>query len=207
MQEDVNGFDKRFRPLRPESRLRLIARFTLGPLVWVAALIIAVWALDRTDAIKVGLVAAAASCLLATIVLGLLWLGRRREARRYAHRAYRKPDETFGEWRHRVRSDIEWGHQTLARNVPAYRPLAFAPPYGNYGQDGTNDERIPGDLLGWLSGRYDAVFTQDVNARARPGDGPPLGRIQVTRSTSGGDFYYSLLSGEHEELNRDENAP
>ena len=33
---------------------------------------------------------------------------------------------------------------------PAYQPLAFAPPYGSYGQDGTNDPRIPDDLLGWL---------------------------------------------------------
>ena len=33
---------------------------------------------------------------------------------------------------------------------PAYKPLAFAPPYGSYGQDGTNDPKIPDDLLGWL---------------------------------------------------------
>ena len=66
--------------------------------------------------------------------------------------------------------------------IPAYRPLAFAPPYGNYGQDGTNDPRIPDHLLGWLTQRYDAIFTQDVNARARPGSGPPLGRLQVTRA-------------------------
>ena len=68
-----------------------------------------------------------------------------------------------------MRSDIEWGQDALADHIPAYRPLAFAPPYGSYGQDGTNDPRIPEDLLGWLTERYDAVFTQDRNARAHRG--------------------------------------
>lgn len=109
--------------------------------------------------------------------------------------AYAQAGETFDAWRRRTRSDIEWGRRTLARRVPAYRPLAFAPPYGSYGQDGTNDRRIPRDLLAWLSRRYDAIFTQDVNARARPGGGPPLGRIEVTRATTGGDLHAMLLSG------------
>jgi hypothetical protein len=87
------------------------------------------------------------------------------------------------------------GETTLSQHITAYVPLAFAPPYGNYGQDGTNDPRIPPDLLEWLMQRYDAVFTQDVDARARPGDGPPLGRFQVTRSTTGADLYERLLSG------------
>lgn len=111
--------------------------------------------------------------------------------------AYEEQGENFDEWRERVRSDIEWGRQTLAEHVPGYEPLAFAPPYGNYGQDGTNDPRIPGDLLGWLTEEFDAVFTQDVNARAHAGSGQPLGRIQVTRATSGGDVHASLLSGEN----------
>ena len=48
----------------------------------------------------------------------------------------------------------------------------------------------------WLTHRYDAVFTQDMNARAHPGAGPPLGRIQVTRATAGGDLHEKMLSGE-----------
>ena len=44
--------------------------------------------------------------------------------------------------------------------------------------------------------RYDAVFTQDVNARAHARSEQPLGRIQVTRATTGGDLYEMLLSGE-----------
>ena len=109
--------------------------------------------------------------------------------------AYQKPDEDFDGWRERVRSDIASGQTTLSDHIPAYRPLAFAPPYGNYGQDGTNDKRIPGDLLGWLERRYGAIFSQNVNARAKPGSGQPLGRIQVTRVTTGGSLHEQLLSG------------
>ena len=109
--------------------------------------------------------------------------------------AYEKLGESLDRWRDRVRSDIDGGQQALADQVSAYEPLAFAPPYGSYGQDGTNDKRIPGDLLGWLTQRYDVVFTQDVNARAHPGSGQPLGRIQVTRATTGGSLNELLLSG------------
>jgi peptidoglycan/xylan/chitin deacetylase (PgdA/CDA1 family) len=110
--------------------------------------------------------------------------------------AYKEQGEDFAGWRERVRSDITWGQDTLAEHTPEYEPLAFAPPYGNYGQDGTNDERIPDDLLGWLTDRYDAVFTQDVNSRARAGADQPLGRAQITRTVSGGDLHAWLLSGE-----------
>ncbi len=110
--------------------------------------------------------------------------------------AYEEPGEGFDGWRDRVHSDIAWGQTTLADHISAYQPLAFSPPYGSYGQDGTNDSRIPDDLLGWLTQRYDAVFTQDVNARAHAGSEQPLGRIQVTRATTGGDLYELLLSGQ-----------
>jgi peptidoglycan/xylan/chitin deacetylase (PgdA/CDA1 family) len=109
--------------------------------------------------------------------------------------AYEEQDEDFDGWRERVRSDIEWGQDALAEHGDGYRPLAFSPPYGSYGQDGTNDEKIPPDLLAWLSDRYEAVFTQDVDARARPGAKQPLGRIQVTRGVTGGDLHARLLSG------------
>ncbi len=110
--------------------------------------------------------------------------------------AYLKEGESFEEWQERVRSDIEWGERTLAKHVPGYEPYAFALPYGSYGQDGTNDPRIPPDLLGFLTSRFDVVFTQDVNALAKPGAEQPLGRIQVLRATTGGELRESLLTGE-----------
>ena len=109
--------------------------------------------------------------------------------------AYKEQGEDFDGWQQRVRSDIRWGQHTLADHTSAYKPLAFAPPYGSYGQEGTNDPKIPDDLLGWLSDRYDLIFTQDVNSHAQPGGGPPLGRFQVSRETTGGELHDHLHTG------------
>ena len=110
--------------------------------------------------------------------------------------AYKKEGEDFAGWQKRAEPDIEWGQTTLADHIPEYRPLAFAPPYGNYGQDGTNDDRIPRELLPWLKQRYGTIFTQDRNARADPGSEQPLGRIVVTRTETAGALREKLLAGE-----------
>jgi peptidoglycan/xylan/chitin deacetylase (PgdA/CDA1 family) len=106
--------------------------------------------------------------------------------------AYRESGESLEDWRDRVFSDIAWGGERLAAEISAYRPLGFAPPYGNYGQDGTNDERIPVELLAWLRDRYRVIFTQDRSFFARPDAEQPLGRLQVTRGLSGGDLHSKL---------------
>ena len=87
MPEDIQGFDERFRPLRPASRPKLIAAIVLGPVLWLVALSVAAWLLARTDAIEIGLLVTAASFVIAAVVLSLLRLGRGREERRYADRA------------------------------------------------------------------------------------------------------------------------
>jgi len=106
--------------------------------------------------------------------------------------AYEQRRESFEEWQERVFGDIAWGEEELAANISAYRPLAFAPPYGAYGQDGTNDERIPGALLDWLTMEFGVVFTQDRDPFAKPGAESPLGRFEVTRAVTGGDLYEAL---------------
>ena len=58
-----------------------------GPILWLAALLLASWVLDQTNAIELGLVVTAASFVFAAVVLSLLRLARRREERRYADRA------------------------------------------------------------------------------------------------------------------------
>lgn len=106
--------------------------------------------------------------------------------------AYEQPRESFEEWQERVFGDIAWGEEELAENIPSYRPLAFAPPYGAYGQEGTNDERIPEALLDWLTMEFGVVFTQDRDPFAKPGAESPLGRFEVTRAITGGDLYAAL---------------
>jgi hypothetical protein len=85
--EDAHGFEDPFRPLRPASRPKLIAAFVLGPILWVVALVVASWLLDRTNAIELGLLVTAASFVFAAVVLSLLRFGRQREERRYEDRA------------------------------------------------------------------------------------------------------------------------
>jgi peptidoglycan/xylan/chitin deacetylase (PgdA/CDA1 family) len=105
--------------------------------------------------------------------------------------AYRGSEEVLGGWRERVFSDITYGEKQLDHHVPGYRPLAFAPPYGNYGQAGTNDRRIPRELLARLELSFEVVFTQDRPAFAVPGAGNPLGRAKIETE----EQLHDLLSG------------
>jgi hypothetical protein len=110
--------------------------------------------------------------------------------------AYRGSEERLDGWRERVFSDITWGEEQLSFRVRGYRPLAFAPPYGNYGQTGTNDQRIPRELLGRLFDSFDVVFTQDRSGLASPGAGnaEPVGRFEVTREVSEAELHAFLVS-------------
>jgi peptidoglycan/xylan/chitin deacetylase (PgdA/CDA1 family) len=95
--------------------------------------------------------------------------------------AYRGTEEVLGGWRERVFGDISWGQRQLAFRVPGYRPLAFSPPYGNYGQLATNDRAIPRLLLERLHQTFTLVFTQDRPGLAIPGAGTrrPIGRFDM----------------------------
>jgi peptidoglycan/xylan/chitin deacetylase (PgdA/CDA1 family) len=102
--------------------------------------------------------------------------------------AYRAGGEGFGDWWRRASGDLEWGQAQLAAHVPGYKPLAFAPPYGNYGQVSTNDPRIPPRLGGWLRDRFGLVFVQQPAAYARRGE-TLVPRLQVTRRMAGGEIH------------------
>ena len=110
--------------------------------------------------------------------------------------AYRGSEERIDGWRERVFSDISWGEEQLLVHVRGYRPLAFAPPYGNYGQAGTNDPRIPRLLLARLMESFDVVFTQDRSGFASPrtGTAAPYGRIEITPEVSEDELHRLLTS-------------
>jgi hypothetical protein len=98
--------------------------------------------------------------------------------------AYRGSEEVLGGWRERVFSDLTYGEQQLGYNVEGYRPLAMAPPDGNYGQVATNDRHIPREFLTRAQMSFAVVFTQDRSGFATPGAKNPLGRIPVTPDVS-----------------------
>jgi peptidoglycan/xylan/chitin deacetylase (PgdA/CDA1 family) len=95
--------------------------------------------------------------------------------------AFRGTEEVLGGWRERVFGDLSWGEKQLAFRVRGYRPLAFSPPYGNFGQRATNDPEIPRLLLERLHLSFPLVFTQDRPAPVRAGIGTqaPIGRFDM----------------------------
>jgi peptidoglycan/xylan/chitin deacetylase (PgdA/CDA1 family) len=96
--------------------------------------------------------------------------------------------EDIGAWQRRVVGDLNWGDAQLAKHVPGYRKLSFAPPYGNFGQVGTDDPRIPQLLGDWLRKRFGVIFVQDPAQYARPGEAV-VPRLQITRKMTGGDLH------------------
>ncbi|MEN3284986.1 MAG: hypothetical protein V7607_6126 [Solirubrobacteraceae bacterium] len=104
----------------------------------------------------------------------------------YANRVL--ASESLGSWEHRVVADLEWGQSKLRSHVPSYRPLSFAPPYGNFGQLATDDPGIPGRLGAILRQRYGIVFVQQPAHYARPGE-TVVPRLQITRKMAGGDIH------------------
>jgi peptidoglycan/xylan/chitin deacetylase (PgdA/CDA1 family) len=96
--------------------------------------------------------------------------------------------ESLGDWEHRVVADLDWGQATLRKHVPSYRPLSFAPPYGNFGQLASDDAGIPGRLGALLRERYGIVFVQQPAGYARPGESV-VPRLQITRKMAGGDIH------------------
>ena len=108
--------------------------------------------------------------------------------------AYRGAEEVLGGWRERVFSDISYGEQQLSFHVNGYRPLAFAPPHGNYGQAGSNDPRIARELLTRLLDSFELVFTQDRSGLATPGAANPLGRIEITQAITDAQLHALLTT-------------
>jgi uncharacterized membrane protein (DUF485 family) len=84
MADEDHPFETRFRPLRPASRRTLIAAMTVGPLLWVVALVVVAALANRTDAIGFALLIAAASFVIGFVGLAVLRRARTREERRYA---------------------------------------------------------------------------------------------------------------------------
>ena len=96
--------------------------------------------------------------------------------------------ESLAGWEQRVSADLGWGQAALRNHVPSYRPLSFAPPYGNFGQLATDDPGIPGRLGALLRERYGLVFVQQPARYARPGEAV-VPRLQITRKMTGGDLH------------------
>jgi hypothetical protein len=85
--------------------------------------------------------------------------------------------ESFTSFLGRVRSSILWGAHEFATQVPGFQRLAFALPHGNFGQQRTNDARIPQFMLPWLKHHFAVVFGGDYLGRAAGGQYGITGRF------------------------------
>ena len=98
--------------------------------------------------------------------------------------------ESFEAYTRRVLGDIEAGRRALEREIPGFEPHAFSLPYGSFGQDATNDPRIP-LFLGWaLQARFPAVFIVDPPAYTTPATpAGRIGRYEVHTDTTTDELY------------------
>jgi poly-beta-1,6-N-acetyl-D-glucosamine N-deacetylase len=113
----------------------------------------------------------------------------------YAYRQY-KPGrglESFAEYKRRVEHDVLWAKRTMTEQLPGFSPLSFAVPFGSYGQDRTNDPRIPRFMSRLLARHFHAVFMTDPPEYTTPSTSrAALGRIELHADT-GTDKLYRWL--------------
>lgn len=104
----------------------------------------------------------------------------------YANLMYRSESgiESLADYTRRVVTDIMWGQDRLDEELPAFSPLSFSVPYGNLGDDGSNDPRIAGLFGSFLQRRFDAVFGSNEVAFNHPRDRDGvLTRIEIFQDT------------------------
>jgi hypothetical protein len=78
--------------------------------------------------------------------------------------------EKFTAFKRRVTDDILAGRRLMTATIPGFRPLAFAVPYSNYGQQQTNYAPIGAWEIGWLQRTFAVVFVQDRRVYNLPGN-------------------------------------
>ncbi len=105
--------------------------------------------------------------------------------------------EPFESWRDRIEGDVSTGIALLSAHIPGYQPIAFAVPYNDYGQLGSNDERVVPELEQFFRSRFGFWFTQPPTEPAfnSSGGGPSQQRFSVESDTSA-DVLYAWLSAQ-----------
>jgi len=73
--------------------------------------------------------------------------------------------ESFAQFQQGLAANMTWGEQQLKQRLPGFRPLSMAIPESDFGQNATNDLRIPTFVLSWLNQHYPVVFGGDYLSR------------------------------------------
>ena len=67
----------------------------------------------------------------------------------------------------RMATELDGFYHQLEQKVPGYKPWSMAIPESDYGQAGTNNNKIPPFVLGWLDRHFPVVFGGDYLDRRR----------------------------------------
>jgi peptidoglycan/xylan/chitin deacetylase (PgdA/CDA1 family) len=118
---------------------------------------------------------------------------RNRTGPYYANLLYRRGKrETFTTFKRRVTADILLGRRLLGSRIPDFVPIAFAPPYGDYGQHRTNYAPITAWEREWLKRTFEVFFVQDRRVYNLPGN--PIGQRYGVRSSTTAEALYQWLA-------------
>lgn len=127
----------------------------------------------------------------------------------YAYRQYHpgKGLESFAAYKRRVEHDVLWAKRTMSEQLPGFSPVSFAVPYGSYGQDRTNDPRIPRFMSRFLRRHFQAVFMTHPPEYTTPATSrSALGRIELNEDI-GADTLYRWLRDRIPARNPQQPAP
>lgn len=69
--------------------------------------------------------------------------------------------EKFANFKGRLAGNMAWGKSELQQEIPGFQSYSMAVPESDYGQNETNDQRIPPYTLSWLDRHYEVVFGGD----------------------------------------------
>jgi peptidoglycan/xylan/chitin deacetylase (PgdA/CDA1 family) len=104
--------------------------------------------------------------------------------------------ETFAAYRRRATADIRAGVALMRKHVPGYVGHSYALPYGDYGQNDSNDPRIKAFFKPWLLQRFPVIFTQRDPVFSTPRDlRDEARRYEVHTETTVPQLYRWLRSG------------
>lgn len=114
----------------------------------------------------------------------------------YAFRRYTesKGVETYAEWQQRVSRDLFKARKALVGQ--GFAPAALAVPGGDYGQNATNDPRIPGHVRGLINSQFGVAFVRGIaNYPPYTRRKGPAARYELGHTTTADNLYNWLRAG------------
>ena len=102
--------------------------------------------------------------------------------------------ESFAAYKRRATADVQFGISLLHNQLRGWRPVAMAPPSGNYGQLDSNDARVGAFMSDYLRSRFEVLLLQGPPVYSIAGM-QDIDRYEVISHTSTDQLYAWLRHG------------